>query len=122
MEKAREKLTGQSHALGAAWGNLKLVAQHAGIYIQVMILGFTSVSAYAVISQWLLGMGVQLRFWQFAMMAGALIAIATLFEWRFGLPSSFISWNRQWWDHRNPMREELKRINAKLDEIVKGDS
>ena len=111
---------GQSHKLGALWGNLKLVAQHANIYIQLLILGFSGVSAYAVIGKWLLDFGIQLKFWVF-MLATLLIVIAlTLFEWRFGVPSSFISWNHQWWEHRNPMRKELDEMNKKLDKLLEG--
>lgn len=118
LSSTNHDLLAQSDKLGAVWGNLKLIAQHANIYIQLLILAFSSISAYSVIGKWALELGIQLRFWMFAVGACVLVLGAVLFEWRFGVPSSFISWNHQWWEHRNPMRRELETVNRKLDNLL----
>ena len=99
------------------WGAIKLVAQHANIYIQFLILSFSGVSAYYVISQWLLSEGVALPFWLFALAVALLVLALILFEWKLGLPSMFAAWNNQWWEHGNPLRKEVKELHKKLDEI-----
>ena len=104
----------QSHKLGAFWGNLKLVAQHGNIYVQFMILGFSSISAYDALSGWLIEKGIQLMFWQFVLAIVICLCVLAFFSWRFDIPSSFISWNIQWWNHRNPLREEMRDVKKDL--------
>ncbi len=112
----------QSHLLGAWWGNFKLVAQHTNIYIQVFILAFSGTAAYGVISGQLHEWGYTLPFWQFVVAVGSILFILALLEWKLSLPSAFISWNLQWWEHRNPLRKEIEEINTKLDTLLDAEN
>ncbi len=109
----------QSNLFGLWWGAIKLVAQHANIYIQFLILSFSGISAYYILSQWLLSKGVQLPFWIFALVVVVVVFSLILFEWKLGMPSMFAAWNDQWWEHSNPLKKEVKELNRKLDEIQK---
>lgn len=115
------KLFRQTRSLGTAWGNLKLVAQNANIYVQFLILGFSSVGAYVGISAWLLARGIQFPFWLFTLVVFCPVATLCFFVWRLDIPSTFLSWNLQWWEHGNPLRAELEAMRereAKRDELI----
>lgn len=107
----------QSHFLGAWWGNLKLVAQHTNLYIQIFILGFSGIAAYGILAGQLHEWGYKLPFWLFALAVLIILFTLAFLEWKLSLPSVFISWNRQWWKHKNPLREEVEGLHQKLDEI-----
>jgi len=109
----------QSSFLGIWWGAAKLVVQHANIYVQFLILAFSGVSAYYVMSQWLLSKGLQLPFWVFALSVATVVLALVLFEWKLGLPSMFAAWNDQFWEHKNPLRKEVEELHKKLNEIRK---
>ncbi len=115
----KNKLLKQSHILGAWWGNLKLVAQHTNLYIQIFILSFSGIAAYGVLSGQLHEWGYVFPFWLFATVVLIVLFTLAFLEWKLSLPSVFISWNRQWWDHKNPLRKEVKELHKKLDEIKK---
>jgi len=114
------KLVNQSHWLGAGWGAFKLLLQHTGAYIQILILVFSSVSAYYVINQWLVeSFDKSIPFTSFAIVVALILVLALYFEWKLGLPSTFIAWNIQWWEHRNPLKKEVKEIRSELKEMKK---
>ena len=117
IQYTKSKWLKQSNLLGMWLGAAKLVAQHANIYIQFLILSFSGVSAYYVVSQWLLDKGTQLPFWVFALAVILVVLALMLFEWRLGLPSMFVAWNNQWWEHGNLLRREIKDMKEKLAEI-----
>ena len=112
------KLIKQSHILGAKWGNFQLTSQHSNTFIQAFILAFSGTAAYGVIKNVLLDWGYYLPFWQFALGVVVVILCLLVAVWTIGMPSIFISWNRQWWEHQNPARKELEEINKKLDRLL----
>jgi len=122
-KKYLDKIIGQSNLLGTWWGNLQTIAQHTNIYIQFMILCFSGTSAYAVLSTALHEWGYQLAFWQFALGVVALLVIMCLFVWRLSIPSTFATWNEQFWKNKNLLRERMaerdKEVDAKFEEIKK---
>jgi len=114
------QLIKQSHWLGLGWGAFKLLLQHTGAYIQILILMFSSVSAYYAINQWVVqSFDKSMPFVFFATIVVLLLVLAIYFEWKLGLPSTFIAWNNQWWEHRNPLREEVKEMKEQLNNITK---
>jgi len=111
-------LSKQSHKFGLGWGVFKLLIQHTGAYIQMLILGFSSISAFYVLNQWTLEtFSKSLPFTAFALAIVITIALLCFFEWKLGLPSTFIAWNNQWWEHRNPLRRKMERIEKDITEI-----
>lgn len=111
----------QSHLAGAWWGNIQLTSQHANTFIQVFILAFSGTAAYGVIADALHQWGYTLPFWQFVLAVVVCLMILLSFVWTIGMPSIFISWNRQWWNHRNPYRADYekfkKQVLKDLDDI-----
>lgn len=113
------KIAGQSHLLGRWWGNLNTIAQHTNIYIQFLILAFSATSAYAVLMQTLHQWGYEMPFWMFALLVILSIAILALFVWRLSIPSTFETWNYQWWHHGSflkPKIEQLEKDNIEMKE------
>lgn len=122
-KKITDKIFGQSSLLGKWWGNLQTIAQHTNIYIQFMILSFSATSAYTVVSSSLHGWGYQLPFWQFVVGILLVLVVMGLFSWRLSIPSTFATWNEQWWNHGNHLKDRLdkrdKEIDERLDKIEK---
>jgi len=113
-------LSKQSHKFGLGWGVFKLLIQHTGAYIQMLILGFSSISAFYVLNQWALEtFGESIPFQLFVLSIFLLIAFLCFFEWKLGLPSTFIAWNNQWWEHRNPLKKEVAEMRKQLSEMKK---
>jgi hypothetical protein len=112
-----DKVVGQSHLLGRWWGNLQTIAQHTNIYIQFLILSFSGVSAYYGISTYLHEHGMALPFWGFVLFVIVSIAALSLFVWRLSIPSTFATWNFQWWNNDNPLKpivEQLVKDNTEM--------
>ncbi len=116
------KLFQQSKLLGTWWGNLQTIAQHTNIYIQFMILCFSGTSAYAVLATTLHEWGYQLPFWQFVLGVVIVIGIMSIFAWRFSIPSTFATWNQQWWENGNAARPILEQLQKDNDELKKNIS
>lgn len=127
------KITGilkQSNILGRWWGNVQLVAQHTNIFIQMAVFGFSGIAAYGVISEGLSERGHNVPFWEFALICILGMLLVVMFVWKFTLRSTFSSWNYQWWNSQNPAKdrwnkrdkeidEQFKKINMKLDALIK---
>lgn len=116
-EKLINSLTGQSHILGKWWGNLQTIAQNTNIYIQFLILSFSGTAAYGVLATALHQWGYQLPFWLFVVFVLGSLVVLGLFVWRLSIPSTFASWNYQWWHHGNfakPIIEKLQSDNEQF--------
>lgn len=106
----------QSNLFGRWWGNIQTVAQHTNIYIQFMILGFSAVSAYGWISASLHQWGINMPFWLFAILVILGIVLMSLFAWSLTIPSTFATWNYQWWNNENPLRKKLEKRDKEIDQ------
>lgn len=113
------KVVAQSHLLGRWWGNLNTIAQHTNIYIQFLILAFSATSAYAVVMQSLHQWGYEMPFWIFALLVALSIGILALFVWRLSIPSTFETWNFQWYHHGNLLRKRLDERDEEIDRRYK---
>src|SRR3989304_2273903 len=109
------KLLAQSGVMGEWWGGLKLVAQHAGIYIQIVTMGLAGLGAYTG----LLNRGINVPFWAFALTVIVLTLAVVAVEWEMGVPSTFSAWNKQWWEHDNPLKKEIAALHKEIAELRK---
>lgn len=119
IKKYISKIASQSNILGRWWGNLQTIAQHTNIYIQFMILCFSATSAYAVLSTTLHEWGYQLPFWMFVLGVVIILGLMSLFVWRFSIPSTFETWNFQWWHNGNFAKPKIEKIEKDVEEIKK---
>ena len=117
MQKKKyiEKITGQSHLLGRWWGNFQTIAQHTNIYVQFLILSFSATSAYGVLSSTLHQWGYQLSFGMFVLLVIATIVLIGIFAWRLSIPSTFATWNVQFWSHGNLLRARMEERDKEID-------
>jgi len=115
----REKILAQRR-IGKGWGGVKQVLQQTSFYATMLILGFTAINAYSVVSAWLFDtFGLRLNFWFFAVaIVVALLCLAT-FEYKVSLPSFFNFWNDQFYRHGNKLRSDMERQTAMLMAICR---
>jgi len=63
------------------------------------------------------GWGIQFPFWAFLIILfGVVIAIMS-FEWFIMMPSYFGAANVQTWEHENPQRELLEKMEKEIQEL-----
>lgn len=105
----------QDNMLGTWWGSLKLITQQGGVYIQAMTMALAGIGAYTG----LVSRGLNIPAWLFVLVIVGIGLLVMLFEWRTGMPSTFAAWNKQWWEHDNPLREELERVMRRQEAIMK---
>jgi CBS-domain-containing membrane protein len=84
-----------------------------------MILCFSGTSAYSVLSNALHQWGYQLPFWQFTLGVVIILFLMSLFAWRFSIPSTFDTWNFQWWHHGNFAKPKIEKIEKDVEDIKK---
>ena len=109
----------QRNLIGSWWGGIKLVGQHVTSYIQLIVLCFTSITAYSVIENWLLSNGIHLSIWYFSGAIIIVLGLLVIFEYVVSFPSFFAMWNKQVWEHENPIKAELEKVHRELEEIRK---
>lgn len=56
--------------------------------------------------------------WIFVAVA-VLLVIALLLAYKYSMASSFEVWNEQWWNHRNPLKDRIERIEANQKLLLK---
>ncbi len=104
--------------IGKWWGTIKLLGQNISSYINWLVLAFSGITAYATaISPFLLERNIALPFWIFALVVVALIGLLSIFEWTLSLPSFFATWNHQWWNHENPAKAKLEKLETDIAEL-----
>lgn len=104
--------------IGSFLGSVKLLAQHVTPYLSIFTLGFAAISAYVTIAAWLRDQGIDFPFWIFLILLTVSIVLLFIFEYTVVFPSFFSAWNKQWWDHDNPMRKEMEDLSAKIDKVI----
>lgn len=93
------------------WGKLKYILQQLTFYTTIMMLGFTSISAYTTgIQPYLEQHGINLPFAAFIAIIIFILIVAVLLEYKLTLPGFHSVWNEQWWRHDNPMRVILEKM------------
>lgn len=110
----------KQYYIGRWWGFIKLLGQHVTSYLQLLILAFTSITAYAEINRWLVAeWEVTIPFWAFILAIIVLVVCLILFEYTLSWPSFFSVWNKQIWEHKNPLKEKLENMQSEISEIKK---
>ena len=109
------KLFQQDNKLGTWWGGIKLVTQQGGVYVQVMTMALAGIGAYTG----LLNRGINVPAWLFVLVLAGITGAVMLFEWRTGMPSTFAAWNCQWWQHDNPLRAKIERMEKRQEAIMR---
>lgn len=105
---------------GKLIGSMKLLFQQITPYLNIFTLVFSAIAAYAVVAKTFLEWGIQFPFWIFLLLLGIGLTMLLAFEYFIMFPSFFSSWNKQWWDHDNPMRKEMKEMREQMNRIEKG--
>ena len=104
--------------IGTVFGMAKIIIGQVTPYISWVSLGLVGImSFYTTISPMFTNWGIQLPFWVFILVLGAIIVSVTIMEWIFMLPSYYGASNVQSWEHENPQREKLEKIERDIAEI-----
>jgi len=99
------------------WGAIKQAAGQIGIYvtfINTLMLGTTLYS-----TGWVQQNVVTIRYIPFMAILFGVIGLLLLFSWKMDVPSFFASWNDQFWNHGNKMRDYLDDRFDKVDAEMK---
>lgn len=102
---------------GQSLGLIKLLVQNVVPYFNMFTMVFAGIAAYVPISAWCIGMGFQLPFWMFGLIVMAVVITLPIAEYMIMMPSFYASWNKQVWEHDNPIKKEVEEMQAKLDRI-----
>jgi hypothetical protein len=108
----------KQYYIGKWWGHIKLLGQHVTSYLQLLILLFTSITAYAEINKWTLDTwNILIPFWAFALVIIIVVLALVMFEYTLSWPSFFSVWNFQVWNHKNPLKEEIDKLHQEISEL-----
>ena len=101
---------GRQYYIGKWWGFFKLLTSHVVSYLNLVNFATTWIILYLVGKN------------DFAIMYGFGVGVALIglyvFEYKYSWGSYFSVWNQQIWDHKNPQREQLARLEKKLDYLI----
>lgn len=103
---------------GTFFGMMKIIIGQCTPYINWVQLALVSVmSFYTTLNPMFAGWGIQFPFWAFLIILfGVVIAIMS-FEWFIMMPSYFGAANVQTWEHENPQRELLEKMEKEIQEL-----
>lgn len=105
----------RQHNVGTWWGAFKNVASNVMAYVTFLNLIFVAPVAYTmVVDPWLTKRGFSLPFAAFMGILFLGIALIFVLEFKVSIPSIYHFWNEQWWQHKNPMRKEMKALNKRM--------
>ena len=117
-EERQEMKMLKQRNIGTFFGMAKIIIGQVTPYISWVSLGLVGImSFYTTISPMFTNWGIQLPFWVFILVLGAIIVSVTIMEWIFMLPSYYGASNVQSWEHENPQREKLEKIERDIAEI-----
>ncbi len=104
--------------IGRWWGGLKYVAQHLTTYVTAINLALISVTAYyTTLAPWFHEHGWYIRFWHFELLLVISLASVFLLEYKIGLPSYFDFFNEQFYQHNNPLRQDMANLSQQVKEL-----
>jgi len=104
--------------IGKWWGQFLLSIGQISQAVSLFTLIFASIAAYPTVKVWLLDFGINIQFWQFVAGIIGTLTLGLLLAWSFGLASFFSQWNRQFWQHDNPMRLDIERLQKSIDDLA----
>lgn len=103
------------------WGQFRYIAQFISFYFLIL----TAVTAsgtffYTVIKPWLkTSFDIDLGIWVFYGILVVGLFSVLIFEYKVTMPGWQSIWNNQWWQHDNPMRQKIEKIEKDIEEIKK---
>ena len=104
--------------IGKQWGIIAQVAGQISIFVSIIILCLSMVTAYnTTLSGWLVDRGIYISFWVFAAVIAFLVIIPAILVWKFALPSYLSSLNEQIYKHDNPIRRDIEKVAEDTAEI-----
>jgi Zn-dependent membrane protease YugP len=104
--------------IGTLFGTAKIIIGQVTPYVSWISLGLVGImSFYTTISPMFTNWGILLPFWVFLLVLGVIIIGVAIMEWVFMLPSYYGASNVQSWEHENPQRDKLEKIEQDIAEI-----
>jgi len=101
------------------WGTFRFLATYLNFYTSAFILFFSMVGAYDTLQAWLrTAMNWDLRIWQYFVVVGVLLTAGLIFERRITIPNVFLFWNKMWYDTPNEMKDDILRVEKKVNKIM----
>jgi hypothetical protein len=120
MPNLKDKIWKQ-RTIGQAWGRFALAGSQIAIFVSTWTMLMVTINAYAPVSEWLVGHGIHLRFWMFAVIAIIPIVVAYFLSWKLLVATFYRSSTEQFWEQSKEWTERLKKID-KIDTIEKAIS
>ena len=108
----------RQNILGKQWGAIAQIAGQISIFVSIIILSLSMVTAYnTTLSSWLANKGIHISFWVFALIIFCGLLIAALMIWKYALPSYLSSLNEQIYKHDNPIRQDIAKLAQETEKI-----
>lgn len=106
--------------MGTFFGMMKIIIGQCTPYINWVQLALVSVmSFYTTLNPMFAGWGFQFPFWMFLVILVGVVLSIMAFEWFIMMPSYFGAANVQSWEHENPQRDLLEKMDKRLEAIEK---
>jgi len=106
--------------VGSFLGGVKELLSRVTFYVSILNFLMLAVTAYHTTIRYFLPLPfwvLPLPFWVFFATLAVIVVVAMIFEYTIVLPSQIAFLNWQVYTHDNPVRKDLERIMAKLEEI-----
>jgi len=101
--------------VGRFIGGLKELLARVTFYISILnFLMIIATTYYTTVRH-----VYDMPFWQFFLILATIVVVAMIFEYTIVMPSQIAFLNWQAYTHDNPIRKDLEKVMAKLEEIEK---
>jgi hypothetical protein len=88
-----------------------------GIYVSFINLVLLMITSYN--TGWVQEHLLNINFAQFVAIIAGLLILALVFEFKVDMPNYFSFWNKQFWAHNNPMRQQMEQMQKTIEELQK---
>jgi len=101
------------------WGAFRNLSTYLSFYLTAGTFVFSMVTAYATtLAPWLREQGLNIPFWMFFLVVSLGGIGLLLFEHFVTMPGYFGYWNKNWYEHDNPMRADIEKIAKRQQKIM----
>ena len=105
--------------IGKWWGAFRNLGSYVTFYINIVNLFVLLINTY--ILGYIIKTSSPIPIWLVIVIAVflflLLLIIAMVLEHKYTIPSFMTYWNQQWWQHNNPLPNELAKMQKQLDRI-----
>lgn len=105
----------QHKASSKAWGNLILIVGQLGLVFWFIQIPLSIITVTTLLQQ----RGLMISAICLGLIILGIILVGGVIIFKFGLPSYFGSWNRQFYEHDNPIKKDLEEIKKQIAELKK---